>query len=239
MKLITTPAILAALLVAGCASTPPLGGSPNIRIAPDQSVLPPPYPVDLSSVDRPYLIGPFDKLTIDVYGIEDLSKREIQADASGRISFPLIGVVEAAGKTPGQLADTIGARLRMNFVRNPQVTVNLMETGSQRVTVDGQVTEPGLYPVVGRTTLMRVIAQAKGATEFAQLRHVVIFRSVQGQKMAAVYDLAAIRNGAYDDPEIFANDLVVVGDNANRRFLKDAMQLLPTFTGPLVLLLLN
>jgi len=230
--------LFAALLLPGCASTQHFGGSANLRVA-DRQDLPPPQASDLTSTERPYLIGPFDKLEIDVYGIEEMSKRDVQADASGRVSFPLAGVVEAAGHTPGELADIIAARLRANYVRDPKVTVNLTETVSQVVTVDGEVREPGLYPIVGHMTLMRAVAQAKGTTEFAKLRHVAIFRTVQGQRMAALYDLRSIRNGAYDDPEVFANDVVIVGENVNRRLFKDALQLLPTLTGPLVLLLIN
>ncbi|MBC7042118.1 polysaccharide export protein, partial [Salmonella enterica subsp. enterica serovar Enteritidis] len=80
-----------------------------------------------------------------------------------------------------------------------------------------------LYPVNGRMTLMRAVATAKGTTEFAKLDDVVIFRTVNGQKMAALYNLKAIRQGAYDDPEVFANDVVVVGDSPARRLFKDIL----------------
>ncbi|WP_196782026.1 hypothetical protein, partial [Salmonella enterica] len=72
-------------------------------------------------------------------------------------------------------------------------------------------------------TLMRAVATAKGTTEFAKLDDVVIFRTVNGQKMAALYNLKAIRQGAYDDPEVFANDVVVVGDSPARRLFKDIL----------------
>lgn len=189
---------------------------------------------DLIGEDRPYLIGPFDKLVIDVFGIEDLSKKEVQTDASGRISFPLAGVIEAAGKTPAEVEELLESRLRGSYVRDPQVTVNLKETVSQVITVDGQVREPGLYPVVGRMTLMRAVATAKGAAEFAKLDDVVIFRTVKGQKLAALYNLRAIRRGAYEDPEVFANDVVVVGDSKSRRLFKDLLQLIPALSTPIV-----
>ena len=174
-----------------------------------------------------------------MFGIEDLSKKEVQTDASGRISFPLAGVVEAAGKTPAEVEDVLEERLRGRFVRDPQVTVNLKETVSQVITVDGQVKEPGLYPVIGRMTLMRAVATAKGTAEFAKLDDVVIFRTVKGQNMAALYNLKAIRNGAYADPEVYANDVVVVGDSAARRLFKDALQIVPLLTTPLILTLQN
>ncbi len=233
---------LAALSLAACAGSSEIGanpiGNPNVKIV-DTGTLPPPERTDLFEQNRPYLIGPFDKLTIDVFGIEELSKKEVQTDASGRVSFPLVGIIEAAGKTPGEVEDELESRLRARFVRDPQVTVNLKETVSQVITVDGEVKEPGLYPVVGRMTLMRAVATAKGAGEFAKLSNVVVFRTVGGQRMAALYNLKAIRRGNYEDPEVFANDVVVVSDSQSRRIFKDALQILPTLTYVVVALLNN
>lgn len=201
--------------------------------------LPEPNRNDLFQENRPYLIGPFDKLIIDVFGIEELSTKEVQTDAGGRISFPLAGIIEAAGRTPGELEELIEQRLRGRYVRDPQVTVNLKETVSQVITVDGQVKKPGLYPVIGKMTLMRAVATAEGVAEFAKLDDIVIFRTVNGNKMAGLYNLKAIRKGIYDDPEVFANDVVVVGDSQARRLFKDALQIVPLLTTPLVLLLRN
>lgn len=188
--------------------------------------LPPPTREDLSVDERPYLIGPFDKIDVTVFGVEELSA-EVQADASGRISLPLVGEVDAAGKTSTELARAIEAKLRANYVRDPRVTVNLKETVSQLVTVDGSVREPGLYPVIGRMTLMRAIATAKGTSEFAMTSKVVVFRTVEGQKLAALYSLKDIRQGAYADPEIFAKDVIVVSDSIARRLFRDAITTLP------------
>jgi polysaccharide biosynthesis/export protein len=229
---------LMALFLVGCASSSGkvLGGDPSIRVL-NGSELPMPDRSDLVGEDRPYLIGPFDKLIIDVFGIEELSEKEVQTDASGRISFPLAGVVEAAGKTPAEVEEILEDRLRGAFVRDPQVTINLKETVSQVITVDGQVKEPGLYPVVGRMTLMRAVATAKGTAEFAKLEDVVIFRTVKGQRLAALYNLKAIRRGAYTDPEVFANDVVVVGDSSARRMFRDILQIIPSVTTPIVVAL--
>jgi polysaccharide export outer membrane protein len=229
------------LVVAGCASPGPsnfgagAAGSPSDYRIVAGSELPSPRAGDQTNNERPYYIGAFDKLRIDVFGVPELSKQEIQADASGRISFPLVGVVDAGGKTPGELATSIEGGLA-RFVRNPDVTVNLQETVSQVVTVDGAVTEPGLYPVIGKMTLMRAVARAKGLTEFARTSQVAIFRNVDGKQMAAVYDLKAIREGRYADPEVFANDVVVVGDSQLRRVFKDVLTAAPLFTTPLILL---
>ena len=231
-------ALLIALALSSCAS-PRLGEVPTatgpaaLTVVSGNS-LPNPTRADLSANSRPYLIGPFDKLTIDVYGIEDLSAREIQADASGRILFPLIGTVDAAGKTPGELAQAIAAALRGHYVRDPQVTVNLKETVSQVITVDGEVKEPGLYPVIGQMSLMRAVATAKGTGEFARLDDVVIFRTVNGQRMAALYNIKAIRTGQTPDPEVFANDVVIVGKSRARQIFKDVLTVAPSLTYPVI-----
>lgn len=227
---------IAVLALPACASKTVLGGSSSVKVAANAE-LPSPERADLFEQNRPYLIGPFDKLVIDVFGIEELSRKEVQTDAGGRISFPLAGIIETAGKTPGELEDIIEERLRGEFVRDPQVTVNLKETVSQVITVDGQVKEPGLYPVVGRMTLMRAVATAKGTDEFAKLDDIVIFRTVKGQRMAALYNLKAIRRGQYGDPEVFANDVVVVGDSRARRLFKDFLQIAPLLSTPIIVLL--
>lgn len=235
--------VFISLAVVGCAGTKPLGQLSGTTAAPqgiqvvESNELPPPDRSDLIELNRPYLIGPFDKLVIDVFGIEELSKKEVQTDAGGRISFPLAGIIEAAGRTPGELEQILAERLRGRFVRNPQVTVNLKETVSQVITVDGEVKEPGLYPVIGRMTLMRAVATAKGAAEFAKLDDVVVFRTVKNQRMAALYNLKAIRRGYYEDPEVFANDVVVVGDSSARRIFKDALQVVPLLITPLIYIL--
>lgn len=221
------------LITSGANAAPKVGGAPDIQVL-DTSKLPPPDRADIAVHDRPYMVGPFDKLTIDVFGMEELGQKEIQVDASGRISFPLVGVIQVGGKTTSEIEQQLRQALAANYIRNPQVTVNLKETVSQVVTVDGEVKKPGLYPVIGRMTLLRAIAKAEGTTEFTKLSEVILFRTVKGQKLAALYSLKAIRRGAYDDPEIYANDVIVVGDSRARRVFKDLLQVLPLITTPAV-----
>jgi polysaccharide export outer membrane protein len=218
-----------------CAGNRTYAADPQIQLAGTDG-LPAPGVSDIYGRQRPYLIGPLDKLDIKVFGVEDLSLK-VQTDASGRISMPLAGVIEAAGKSPAEVASAIEAGLRGRYIRNPQVTVNLEDTVSQVITVDGEVKEPGIYPVVGKMSLMRSIATAKGTSEFAALQDVVIFRTVQGQKYAGVYNLKAIRQGNYADPEVFPGDVIVVGDSQARRLFRDVVQVAPAILSPLVFLL--
>lgn len=182
--------------------------------------LPPPSGIDVSMSDRSYRIGPFDKLRVDVFEVPELSEKDVQAAADGAIAFPLIGSIEAAGMTTDELAAIVAARLRESFVKNPQVTVSLQATVSQVVTIDGDVNEPGLYPVVGRMTLRKAIASAKGAKEFSRMGRTAIYRRVNDQQMAGVYNLTAIYRGNYPDPEIFAGDMVIVGSEQTGRIFK-------------------
>lgn len=236
MRIFRFLAICGLGVMASC-SSPKLVGSANVQVVPGGN-FPPPTRSDLTAGTNAYLIGPFDELQIDVFGVGELSKK-VQTDSSGRLSLPLAGTIEAAGMTPEELANEIENRLRGRYVRDPQVTVNLEETVSQVVTVDGEVGQPGLYPVVGRMTLMRAIATAKGTTEYARTTHVVVFREVGRQKLAALYDLRAIRQGIYEDPEVYANDVVYVGESQARRLFRDFIAASGLLITPLVAILDN
>lgn len=215
---------------------PRLESSPRLTVVQGNGVLPAPDRNDLTASDRPSLIGPLDTIQVDVFNVPELS-RELQVDASGKIAMPLVGTIDARGKTSEELAGRIEDALRRRYVRKPEVTVNIKSSVSQVVTIDGQVVEPGLYPVTNQMTLIRAIASAKGFAEFARQEDVVILRTVNGHKMAALYNVAAIRHGAYDDPPIYANDIVVVGDSPQRRMFRDFVSLSPLLAAPLVAIL--
>lgn len=227
--------IAGVFLLAACGGREPLVSTSNLTVMKEQA-LPDPSRADLTPPDRPSFIGPLDVIYVDVFNVDEMS-RELQVDASGRISLPLIGSVDAGGKTRDELAATIESALRGRYVRNPHVTVNIRSSVSQVVTIDGQVTEPGLYPVTNQMTLMRALASAKGLTEDAKLEDVVILRMVNGKKIAGLYNLEAIRRGAYSDPPIFANDIVTVGDSPARRMFRNFLAVSPLLTAPLIAVL--
>lgn len=208
----------------------------RLTVVENSTDLPAPTRQDLTADDRPSLIGPLDTIQVDVFNVADLS-REMQVDASGRIAMPLAGTIDARGKTSEELARAVEAALRGRYVRNPEVTINIKSSVSQVVTIDGQVVEPGLYPVTNQMTLMRAIASAKGLSEYARQEEVVILRTVEGRKMAGLYNVAAIRRGAYDDPPIYANDVIVVGDSPQRRLFRDFVSLAPLLAAPVVAIL--
>jgi polysaccharide biosynthesis/export protein len=230
------PVLCLALAVTACGAPERIQSSGSLTVVEMSGVLPPPNRGDLTAADRPALIGPLDTIEVSVFGISDLD-REMQVDASGRIAMPLAGTIDARGKTAEELASVIETALKAHYVRNPQVTVNIKTSVSQVVTIDGSVVEPGLYPVTNQMTLMRVVASAKGLTEFARQDDVVILRTVGERRMAGLYNIAAIRRGAYDDPPVYANDVIVVGDSPQRRLFRDFVSLSPVLAAPLIAVL--
>lgn len=225
---------LLAISLVACAHKPgPLGGAATIQVI-DATALPSPFGPE-GGAKPDYRIGAFDRLAIDVFGVKDFT-REVQVDGSGDIVLPLIGRVQAAGRSPFQLSEAIAQALKGQYIRDPQVSVNLKETVSQIVTIDGQVREPGVYPVLGSMSLLGAVARASGTTEFAKLDDVVIFRTVKNQKYIALYNLGAIRRGNYEDPAIYAGDIVVVGDSPGRRMLRDIIGMSSIIATPLVAL---
>ncbi|WP_432770549.1 MAG: polysaccharide export protein [Sphingopyxis sp.] len=232
---------LGALLIAGCAKDPPpVGSTPGSPITVLPS-LPAPEAADVVRSTRTSFIGPFTELRVEVFGVPDM-QRDIMTDGEGNFSFPLVGTVAAAGKTTDNIAGEIRGKLAGRYVRDPKVTVNfkspsnVLAMQSMSVTVDGQVNKAGSYPVVGRVTLMRAVALAGGVTEFAKLQDVVVFRDVGNKQYVAIYNLEGIRRGNYADPEIFPNDIVIVGDSPQRRAFDKILQATPAFLSPLVLL---
>jgi polysaccharide biosynthesis/export protein len=226
-------AIIPALLLWGC-SSPRFEGRPGLEIV-RQAPLPEPSRTDMVIPGRPYVVGPSDQLVIDVFGIPEFSKT-LTVDLTGQIALPMVGSLDVSGLTVRDLTALITERLRNAHIRQPIVTVNLTTAANQVITVDGAVATPGIYPLVGRMSLVRAIARASGTTEFARENYVVVFRTADGKRYAALYDLRAIRQGLYDDPEVFSNDVIYVGDSQARRIFKDVVTAAPLITTPLLYL---
>ena len=184
--------------------------------------LPPP---DAGALLRPdaadYRIGAQDELEINVFGIEEL-KRTVAVDSGGKILLPLIGAVQAGGRTPAELSNDIAGLLKKSYMKDPQVIVTVKEAQSQKVTVDGAVQQPGQYPLAGPTTLMQAISLARGPDpKLANVKRVAIFRTIRGKRQSAVYNLAAIRSGKAEDPLVYGNDIVVVDTSGAKNFMQN------------------
>lgn len=207
-------------------------GRPGLSVT-QQKALPEPLATDLVSAPRAQVLGPFDQVSVDVFGLPEFS-RTVTIDRSGNISLPLAGEIAASGKTPAQLATAVTRSLQANHVRNPQVNINVTQVVSQVITVAGQVRTPGLFPVTGRMTLVRAIARAEGTTDVARDNYVLVFRRVAGQDIVGLYDLRAIQQGLYEDPEVFANDVIQVDESRARRLFNLVIASSGLLVAPLV-----
>jgi polysaccharide export outer membrane protein len=182
------------------------------------------------SLGKEYRIGPNDLLEIDVPDLErerdrwDSPKRTVRVNAAGAISLPLIGAVVVAGLTALQAEGHIAERYSEKYLQNPQVSIFIKEFTTERITLDGAVVKPGIYPLMGEITLLRALALAGGFGPIADSNEVMLFRdNAQGVRQFAVFDVDKIRAGKTDDPAIKGGDLIVVQRDANRKMLKDSI----------------
>ena len=177
-----------------------------------------------------YRIGALDTVDVTVFQEPDLSAKALQVDAAGQIALPLVGTVQATGKTPAELSRELEKLLGAKYLRNPQVTVTVAASVSQKVSIQGEVREPGVYPLSGPTTLLGVLSMAKGESEVASLKQVVVFREINGQRMGAMFDVASIRKGQAADPTIQGNDMIVVGSSGAKKFWRGVVNAAPVFS---------
>ena len=187
----------------------------------------------LTAVAKPgnaaYKIGPLDVLDISVFKVPDLTK-EVQVAEDGSINYPLIGDTPAAGKTAHQLEQELTKKLGSKYLRDPQVTVFVKEYNSQRVTVSGSVKTSGVYAIKGNTSLMQVVAMAGDVDTTTNSGDVVVFRTINGERSAAKFDLDAIRAGRAADPPVEPGDVVVVDSSATKVALHNVLTALPLAT---------
>jgi polysaccharide export outer membrane protein len=163
-----------------------------------------------------------DKVRVNVFQQEALSG-EFEVDQSGQITLPLVGSFAAQGDTAPELAQKIRERLTEQYMHRPNVQVAITATTDRSITLDGAVNTPGAYPIVGSTTLMQAVALGRGLTDDANPSRVVVFRTVEGQRMAAAFDLQAIRKAEAKDPVIYGNDIIIVDGSRARQMFRDVL----------------
>jgi polysaccharide export outer membrane protein len=186
-------------------------------------------PIDKAVAASAYLITPGDVVSLAVFGEPELTFEKLPVDEAGFIQVPLVGAVHVATLTPAQASAQIAVKLGTRFLRNPDVTLNVIEQAGQVVTVEGQVMKAGSYPVDNTTTLLGAIALAQSPTRIAKLDEVVVFRTVNNERMAARFDLGRIRAGRDPDPQILGGDVVVVGFSQAKSIYRDILQAAPLF----------
>jgi polysaccharide export outer membrane protein len=161
--------------------------------------------------DGSFVIGNDDLLAINVWKEPDIS-RSIPVRSDGRISLPLVGEVQAAGRTPLQLERDISTKL-LSYIAQPEVTVMVQEIHSQKFNILGQVTKPGSYPLEAATTVLDAIAAAGGFRDFANKKGIYILRQNSGGGQSRIaFDYKKVIKGknAQQNIALQSRDTIVV-----------------------------
>ncbi|HCY62743.1 MAG TPA: polysaccharide export protein EpsE [Oxalobacteraceae bacterium] len=169
-------------------------------------------------------IGAGDTLRINVYGHPDLAL-ETRISDSGNITFPLIGDVKVGGLSPSAAAKKIAGLLeRGGYLRNPQVNIAIAQNLSQQVSIFGQVTRPGRYPVDGKRSLTDILAVAGGMTADAG-DTVTLVRTRDGKTIKETLDIhSMVKNGdMHKNLELRTNDVIYV-ERAPRFYIYGEVQ---------------
>ena len=211
----------AAAALAGCAET--RGGSIPYNVSDFGT----PDAPSVTALEAGYRIAPMDTLAVRVFGMTDLTG-DYQVDLRGNVSLPLVGDVTAMNLTPAELDDVLTRKYSEKYLENPDISVGIKASAGRNITVDGAVTKGGMFPVAGPMTLMQAVAVAGGVDEeTANPRRVAIFRTIDGKRQAAAFDLVSIRRGEMDDPQVYAGDIVVVDGSGIKEAQKQIFRAFP------------
>lgn len=172
-----------------------------------------------------YKIGALDVLDISVFKVPEMSK-SVQVADSGTANFPLVGDIQVVGRTAQQVERDLAAKLGAKYLQNPQVTVFVKEYNSQRVTIEGAVKKPGVFPIRGQGSLMQFIAMAEGLDQAAGTE-VVIFRQTNGKRVAGRFDIGQIKSGEAADPPLQSGDVIVVQSSMMKETFNNFVKILP------------
>lgn len=167
-------------------------------------------PAPAAQIDPAYKIGAQDVLNISVWKNPELTQT-VPVRPDGKISMPLLNDVQAAGLTPNELRDHVTEALK-KYVTDPVVTVVVTQINSQRVYITGEVTHPGAFPLLPGTTILQALSSAGGFTNFANMKKIYMFRTVNGKRVDFPFDYKDVIHGKKLDENVVlqAGDTIVV-----------------------------
>ncbi len=137
------------------------------------------YPSLAEPQSAPYLIGPDDVLNIYVWKEPDLTQ-DVTVLPDGKLAFPLVGQIQAQGRTVMELKEAITQRLK-DYVTAPEVTVVVREINSRRIYTVGKLNTPGPYPLLAGMTVIQALSTAGGLAEWADEKNIIVIRR-EGEK---------------------------------------------------------
>jgi len=174
-----------------------------------------------------YRIGALDELSVSVFQEPELSVARVVVDVAGKVNLPVVGSIDAYGRTVDEVAAELTQKLNSRYLRNADVSVSVTKPTSYVFTVEGEVKKPGTYSIPGQVTLLQAVAIGEGLTERARTSDIFVFRTVEKQRYAARFNLSDIRLARAEDPQLQAGDVVVVGFSRTNQIYRDIITALP------------
>ena len=158
----------------------------------------------------PYVVGPEDILTIYVWKEPDLTQ-DVTVLPDGKLTFPLVGEIQAQGKTVIELKDAITQRLQ-DYVTAPEVTVVVREIHSRRIYAMGKLNTPGPYPLAAGMTVVQALSTAGGFAEWADEKNILVIRREGEKEIQYKFDYKEYIAGKNLEQNILLkpNDTIVV-----------------------------
>ncbi len=174
-------------------------------------------------------ISPQDTLDINVFKVPDLSAKAIKVESNGVISLPLVGSVRVAGLSISQAENVITQRLTQ-YMQDPKVSVIRTDNAiTKRVTVEGEVRTPGVFPIKGTLSFLQAIAMAQGITDLGSSRNILFYRD--GVQHNVSLDL--VRTGQIPDPMLRGDDRIIVLKDPAKVREKKIIDYLPAVMAPI------
>lgn len=205
MKKLALIALLA-VCMAPAVCTMPVYAQSNTAAPQGNTPAPQTQPVKSATDDPTYVIGPEDMINVAVWKEPDFSST-VPVRPDGKISLPLLGDIEAAGRTPSELAQDLTGKLK-KYIDDPHVTVVVTAINSKRVYILGEVNHPGAMNMTPKMTVLQAISAAGGVTPYANTKKISILRTEEGKQTKFMFNYKEVVNG--NDPQ--QNILLKSGD---------------------------
>ena len=162
-----------------------------------------------------YKIGIGDVLKINTWKEPDFTFDALQVRSDGKITFPLLDDLQAEGVTTVELKNTIEKKLA-DFVEVPTVTITLVSAVSQKYYILGEVQNVGEYPLIKKLTIVQAFALAKGFTEWASKKEIILYRKEGGtEKIIKINYRDLVKGKLGKDIILKTDDIIIVPEKNN------------------------
>ncbi len=159
--------------------------------------------------NQPYIIGAGDDLNINVWKEPDLNLESVRVRIDDMITLPLLGDVKAGGNTSMELKKQIEKKLN-KFVESPTVTVTVLNSGSKKFYILGEVEETGEYPIIKNLTVLQAFALAGGFTQWASKKEILVFRKTDKIEITIKIDYRDIVKGDFSKNILIQPDDTII-----------------------------